>query len=154
MEGRRGQHTNFKQLGKCLKGDFVFFLPFFFFQSLALLAPLCADPQPLCVPWAHQAHSLWTLSRRVVLGVRSPLTEWGLNPSRCLWLCCYPPHLCSAAVLLCWQGAYCCASRTGAIGHAFHPVAACWSNGADVCVCACSPPPFLYPVSCCNDCGV
>lgn len=102
VEGRRGQHTNFKQLGKCLKGDFVFFLPFFFFQSLALLAPLCADPQPLCVPWAHQAHSLWTLSRRVVLGVRSPLTEWALNPSRCLLALLLPPPpvFCSSASVL------------------------------------------------------
>lgn len=28
MEGRRGQHTKSKWLGKCLKGDFDFLLPF------------------------------------------------------------------------------------------------------------------------------
>lgn len=28
MEGRRGQHTSSEWLGKCLKGDFDFLLPF------------------------------------------------------------------------------------------------------------------------------
>lgn len=89
-------------LGSASRVTLSFSCLFFFFQSLALLAPLCADPQPLCVPWAHQAHSLWTLSRRVVLGVRSPLTEWALNPSRCLLALLLPPPpvFCSSASVL------------------------------------------------------
>lgn len=72
-----------------------------FFQSLALLAPLCADAQPLSVPWAHQAHSSWTLTRQVVLGDRSTLPEWVLNPSRCPLALLFPSPVfcCSASVL-------------------------------------------------------
>lgn len=155
MEGRRGQHTNFKQLGKCLKGDFVFFLPFFSELSSAhrIGSSVCRCSTPLC-PHGHTRHTAPGHSPGRWYWVSEVHFQNGLLILLgAFWLCC-SPHPCSAAVLLCWQGVYCCASRTGAVGHAFHPVAACWSNGADVCVCACSPPPSLYPVSCCNDSGV
>lgn len=130
MEGKRGQHTNSKQLGKCLKGDFDFSLPFF--QGLALLAPLCAAPQPFPVP-EHQAGSPWAQAKQVALDARSTLPKLAPKPSTCLSAWLFPHVYCSSASLPCQQGVYCCASKTGAVGHAFHPVAACWINGAGVC---------------------
>lgn len=58
------------------------------FQGLAVLAPLCVHPQPLCVPWGRQADGLGPLAERVALGAKVRCQHWRLDLPGAFWLGC------------------------------------------------------------------
>lgn len=131
-------------LGKCLKGDFDFLLPFLGLSCVgfSLHTPLN--------PVSHRGTGQrveWVVLGAKVHAKTSPYT------SRCLLVWLLPCKYYSSTPA-CWEGVRCRTSRIGIVGRAFHPVVACWINGADLCACACLLLSLLYFPSYCNGCGV
>lgn len=125
------------------------------FQGLAVLAPLCMHPRPLCVPQAHKADNPWPLAERVALHAKVRCQNQPLCLPGASWLSCSPA--CTTAVLPFHAGRVLIAAQArlelldmpfillqpaGLIGQIY------------VCVCACFQLPFLFPRSYCNGCGV
>lgn len=80
-----------------------------------MLASLCMHPKTLFPTGAlDREQSGWCLVPEYT-AITSPYT------SRCLLVWLLPCNYDSSASPAYWQGVYCCASRTGIVGRAFHP---------------------------------